>query len=96
MKSLNRTLLILGLIVATRALAEEHPDRVRHEGVPQGSITAGEFADSEVFPGTTRGYSVYVPAQYSPDRPANLMVFMDGAGYLRPDGAFRVPSCWTT
>lgn len=72
-------------------LAADNPDRVPQPGVPQGKVTSGEFADSEVFPGTRRQYSVYVPAQYRENRPANLMVFMDGAGYAKPDGSFRVP-----
>ncbi|WP_182865413.1 alpha/beta hydrolase-fold protein [Rhodopirellula sp. JC639] len=59
--------------------------------VPTGTITEGVFADSRTFPGTTRQYSVYVPAQYNADEPANLMVFMDGKNYARPGGAFRVP-----
>jgi len=72
-------------------VADDHPDRIAQAGVPQGKITTGEFADSHIFPGTTRQYSVYVPAQYQADKPAPLMVFMDGAGYAKPDGAFRVP-----
>lgn len=73
------------------ALAEEHPDRIRQPGVPQGTMTQGLMADSQIFPGTTREYSVYVPAQYDANQPACLMVFMDGAGYASSDGAFRVP-----
>lgn len=73
------------------AMAQDHPDRTVQSGVPQGTISSGQFAESTIFPGTLRDYSVYVPAQYSADQPANLMVFMDGAGYLRKDGAFRVP-----
>ncbi len=96
MKSLNCTFLILFSIVTPRvmmprAMGDEHPDRVRHDGVPQGEVTTGEFSDCQAFPGTKRQYSVYVPAQYSPDQPASLMVFMDGAGYAKPDGAFRAP-----
>ena len=60
-------------------------------GVPQGKITAGRFTDSQIFPGTQRDYSVYIPAQYTSDQPASLMVFMDGSSYARIDGAFRVP-----
>ena len=73
------------------AIADDHPDRVVQPGVPQGIITSGQFTDSQIFPGTRRDYSVYVPAQYKPDEPANLMVFMDGSGYAKADGAFRVP-----
>ncbi|QDU97121.1 alpha/beta hydrolase-fold protein [Lignipirellula cremea] len=73
------------------AVAQENPDRVVQEGVPQGTVTVGQFSDSEIFPGTQRDYSVYVPAQYKADQPARLMVFMDGRGYANPQGAFRVP-----
>ncbi|WP_425614371.1 alpha/beta hydrolase-fold protein [Anatilimnocola sp. NA78] len=66
-------------------------DRQVQPGVPQGKVTSGTFTESEIFPGTRRDYSVYVPAQYSADKPASLMVFMDGNGYAKVDGAFRVP-----
>jgi enterochelin esterase-like enzyme/sugar lactone lactonase YvrE len=72
-------------------LAEDHPDRVVQAGVPQGKVTSGEFASNEIFPGTQRQFSVYVPAQYREDTPASLMVFMDGSGYAKADGAFRAP-----
>ncbi len=91
MNSVSCTLLILLGVVANPIMADDHPDRVLQPGVPQGKVTAGEFSDSRVFPGTKRQYSVYVPAQYRPDQPANLMVFMDGSGYAKPNGAFRVP-----
>ncbi len=60
---------------------------------PQGKIRRGVFDQSQVFPGTTRDYAVYVPDQYSADakQPAGLMVFMDGMNYLKADGAFNVP-----
>lgn len=73
------------------AMAEENLDRVVQTGVPQGKLSSGQFKDSPIFPGTVRDYSVYVPAQYKPEEPAALMVFMDGAGYANPNGAFRVP-----
>jgi enterochelin esterase-like enzyme/sugar lactone lactonase YvrE len=66
-------------------------DRQVKPGVPQGQIKSGVFSDSQIFPGTRRDYSVYVPAQYSSDTPASLMVFMDGSNYAKADGAFRVP-----
>ena len=75
----------------TAATAQDNPDRVPQAGVPEGRITTGQFTDSKIFPGTVRQYSLYVPAQYKADEPANLMVFMDGSGYANKDGAFRVP-----
>ena len=83
--------LVLVLVLSRRAAAEDHPDRVQQTGVPHGEVTSGRFTDSQIFPGTTRDYSVYVPARYTADQPANLMVFMDGAGYANPKRALRVP-----
>ncbi len=83
---------VLALAVSpTWAQAQEHPDRVARAGVPQGTVTSGQFAESKLYPGTKRDFSVYVPAQYKPDEPAALMVFMDGGGYANPKGGFRVP-----
>ena len=94
MKHLRRLSILVYCVVSlpvVPAQADEDPDRVVRTGIPQGTITLGKFTDSHVFPGTERDYRVYVPAQYKPDQPAALMVFMDGAGYANPQGAFRVP-----
>jgi enterochelin esterase-like enzyme/sugar lactone lactonase YvrE len=91
MKSLICSLFLAFCSVSIPALGQDQPDRVVQAGVPQGKVTAGEYSDSRLFPGTVRQFSVYVPAQYRDDQPANLMVFMDGAGYAKLDGAFRVP-----
>lgn len=96
---MKNTLLLASAILATAtsslsavdALNPNHPDRTIQAGVPEGKIVSGAFAESQIFPGTKRDYSVYVPAQYSPEKPAALMVFMDGGGYAKKDGAFRVP-----
>ena len=61
------------------------PDSHRQPGVPQGVVTKHEW-HSTIFPGTVRPYWVYVPAQYSPDKPANVMVFQDGAAYANEAG----------
>ena len=79
----------LAMLTYGQAAAQDHPDRVVQPGVPQGKVTAGNFSDSKIFPGTQRDFSVYVPAQYKTDEPAKLMVFMDGAGYANPKGSFR-------
>ncbi len=62
------------------------------QAVPRGEVRSGTFDSSRIFPGTVRDYFVYVPAQYRADRPACLMVFFDGAGFMKADGAFRVPT----
>ena len=94
MNCLKRHLILLSSVLpllAVQALAQESPDRVIQEDVPHGKVTSGQFSDSQIFPGTQRDFSVYVPAQYKPDEPASLMVFMDGGGYANPKGSFRVP-----
>lgn len=64
------------------------PDSLRQEGVPQGTVTKAEWR-STIFPGTLRDYYVYVPAQYTPDQAANVMVFQDGGSYVSADGDVR-------
>lgn len=65
-------------------------DSQRQPGVPQGTVTKHEWR-SEIFPGTVRDYSVYVPAQYSGDEPAAVMVFQDGTRYADAEGPVRTP-----
>lgn len=84
-------LIFIAPLPAAEESATNEADRTVQDDVPKGTITNGEFSGSEIFPGTTRQYSVYVPAQYSEDQPANLMVFMDGKNYANPNGPFRAP-----
>lgn len=67
------------------------PDAQRQEGVPRGKVIEGAWNDCKAFPGTTRSFWVYIPAQYDPKQPANLMVFQDGGGFVRENGHTRVP-----
>ena len=57
------------------------PDSQGQPGVPQGKVTKHTWT-SKIFPGTVRDYWVYVPAQYDADKPACVMVFQDGGGYV--------------
>ncbi|MBM3876710.1 MAG: esterase family protein [Verrucomicrobia bacterium] len=58
-------------------------------GVPQGAVEKFSFKASKIFPGTERDGWVYVPKQYDAAKPACLMVFQDGAGYMGTNGQFR-------
>ena len=58
---------------------ETHPDARERAGVPKGTLTQMPSWSSKIFPGTTRDWWVYVPAQYNPANPAAVMVFQDGA-----------------
>jgi sugar lactone lactonase YvrE len=57
---------------------------VEHAGVPKGEVLKFTFNQSKIFPGTTREVSVYVPAQYRPDKPACLYVNQDGVQWKAP------------
>ena len=88
-------LLILLLAAPLFAGDEEYkpgPDSMRQEGVPRGTVTKSDWR-SKVFPGTVRDYWVYVPAQYDGTKPACVMVFQDGQGYVNvgENRDFRVP-----
>jgi enterochelin esterase-like enzyme len=61
------------------------------QSVPHGEVRQATFTTSRIFPGTTREYFVYIPKQYDVTKPACLMVFFDGAGFMKADGQFRVP-----
>lgn len=67
------------------------PDSSRQAGVPQGKVTQHTWGASKIYPGSTRDYWVYVPAQYKQGEAAAVMVFQDGAGYVKDDGHSRIP-----
>lgn len=93
MKTLWSLAALLTLVVAAPLAAEEYaygPDSERQAGVPQGTVTKHVWK-SQIFPDTIREYWVYVPAQYTGDEPAAVMVFQDGHTYVKEDGDFRTP-----
>ena len=67
------------------------PDSEPQKGVPQGKLVGPTTLPSNVYPGTTRNYWVYVPAQYDAAKPACLMIFQDGHAFIGPKGDYRVP-----
>ncbi|WP_443111051.1 alpha/beta hydrolase [Bremerella sp. P1] len=83
------------LLVSTSSAQDEQyktgPDAERKEGVPQGTVTKHVWDQSEIYPGTVRDYWVYIPKQYEKGKPACLMVFQDGAGFVNEKGHTRVP-----
>ena len=66
------------------------PDSQLQEGVPKGTVTKYHW-QSRMFAKTERDYWVYVPAQYDKEKPAAVMVFQDGGGYINEKGNSRVP-----
>jgi len=86
---------VIFLVVACAALlrAEEYtlgPDSQRQANVPKGTLTKYSWT-SKIYPGTTRDYWIYVPAQYKAEKPACVMVFQDGQRMADEAGSFRVP-----
>jgi enterochelin esterase-like enzyme len=68
------------------------PDSEYQPGVPQGKVSEPLTLESKsVYPGTTRNYWVYVPAQYDAKKPASLMVFQDGHFFVNTKGEYRIP-----
>jgi enterochelin esterase-like enzyme len=59
----------------------DQPELAEQPGVPKGKLTPQKPWESKIFPGSTRQWWVYVPAQYKDDQPACVMVFQDGGGY---------------
>jgi Enterochelin esterase and related enzymes len=81
------------ILSAASLLAEEYklgPDSQPQPGVPKGVVTQYRQT-SKIYPGTTRDYWVYVPAQYKAEKPACLMIFQDGGGIVSDKGTWRAP-----
>jgi enterochelin esterase-like enzyme len=90
----SRIAAIVTTVLASIASAEDYTltgDSLPQEGVPKGTVTKYQFANSTVYPGTVRDYWVYVPAQYDGTTPAAVMVFQDGEWYVNTEREFRVP-----
>ncbi len=85
----------IGMTLSAASGADDYvlgPDSMVKPGVPQGRVEALALPTSKVFPGAEHGCEVYIPAQYVAGKAACLMVFQDGGGYAKLDGAWRVPT----
>ncbi|HEY0456204.1 MAG TPA: alpha/beta hydrolase-fold protein [Verrucomicrobiae bacterium] len=67
------------------------PDSFPQEGVPHGTLIKHTNFMSKILTNTVRDWWVYVPAQFQKEKPACVMVFQDGGGYIGTNGSFRVP-----
>src|SRR5438046_7619681 len=80
-------LIVLQTTVLAQAPAIKYPvdsASVEHTGVPKGEVLKFTFNHSAIFPGTTRDYWVYIPAQYQPDKPACVYINQDGIQWKAP------------
>jgi len=66
-------------------------DSLPQEGIPKGRLEGPFEFHSKIIAGTVRRYWIFVPAQYNPKKPANVLVFQDGQRATNPNGSLRVP-----
>src|SRR5690606_30007147 len=66
------------------------PDSLVQPGVKQGELRGPFEFHSKILANTVRRYWVYVPANYDPKQPPNLLVFHDGQRATNPKGSLRV------
>lgn len=80
--------LVLSFMVCAAAQSTDNyepgPDSKVQPNVPKGEVMKFTFANSKIFPGTTRDYWIYVPAQYKPEKPACVLITQDGIKYQAP------------
>lgn len=90
-----RVLFALLLSVAPHVLSADDyklgPLSQEKADLPKGKVIQMPVHESKIYTGTKRDWWIYVPAQYKPEQPANLMVFQDGHDYVGLKGAWRVP-----
>jgi len=68
------------LLADTPPLYPLGDDSKPQPGVPAGEMIGFQLTSKTVFPGAAGNISIYVPAEYTPDKPACLCVGLDGAG----------------
>ena len=77
-------LVLLCAALATARAETDYPlteDSKPHANVPQGELLKFTFDRSNIFPGTTREVSVYVPRQYAGTEPVCVYIGQDGGGF---------------
>jgi gluconolactonase len=88
MKNLFTLLCIfLQINILAQSPTESYPEdsaSIEQPNVPKGEILKFTFENSKIFPGTSREITVYIPAQYSPDKPACVYVNQDGVQWKAP------------
>ncbi len=67
------------------------PDSLAQEGVPTGKLLGPIDFHSDIISDTVRQYWLFIPAQYTANKPANLFVFHDGYRATHPNGSLRIP-----
>ncbi len=87
-KSLPWALLVLISLAGASRAADDYKigaDSTTQPNVPHGETIHFTFEESKIFPGTVHNCFVYVPAQYTPDKPACVYVGQDGIRFHAPN-----------
>lgn len=90
------------LALAPRAAAAEQGARkpgeypLTADSLPQPDVPRGRLEGpfpfrSRIIANTVRNYWIFVPAQYTAEKPASVLVFQDGQRATNPEGSLRVP-----
>ena len=96
MASLLMTLVLIIFLTGTSGAPHAlGVDSLPQEGVPQGTVEKHIWDSSQIYPGTSHEYWVYVPAQYTDAEPACVMVFQDGHDYVNTKGPVRAPTVFS-
>lgn len=80
-----------GSLACAQPVYKLGPDSFEQAGAPKGRVEKFEWT-SRIFHGTRRDAWVYVPAQYDPNKPACVMIFQDGGGFVDPKRPWRAPT----
>ncbi len=67
------------------------PESQPQAGVPEGKVLEFMLEDSKTYPGFRHAWWLYLPPNYDGKKPLPVMVFQDGANYVKRDGQWRVP-----
>ena len=78
MRILSMVCVLASLVMGGVSLARAE------DKVPEGEVLKFSFNKSQIFPGTIRDYWIYIPKQYTADKPACVYINQDGIGYNAP------------
>ena len=87
-------LLFINYSFAQTRQAGEYPftqDSLVQQDTRKGKLQGPFEFHSKIFAGTVRQYWIYIPADYNPKQPPNLLVFQDGQRATNPNGSLRIP-----
>ncbi len=91
LRTLSTVVSCVAILFAATAWADEKEmtkepvKELSKDAIPPGEVLKFTFADSKIFPGTTRDYSIYIPKQYDPAKPACVHVNQDGVQFKAPE-----------